>query len=198
MLKPAGPGGSTSRDRILAAAWSLFASEGYAEVSMQEIADAAQVNKATLYHHFGDKEQLFVDVVAADFDQLRHSIEAAVARDGSFREQLIAVADLLFLRSRTDSIRIMMLMHQHVAIMLRNKVNLHSPPPWTPLKPIFERELARGAIVEHDLDLMMTSFFGMVIFQAQRARFMGVTATDEELAENIADLFLNGIRTRPE
>jgi AcrR family transcriptional regulator len=198
MLKPGGPGGSTSRDRILTAAWSLFASEGYAEVSMQEIADAARVNKATLYHHFGDKEQLFVDVVAADFDQLRHSIEAAVAQDGSFREQLIAVADLLFLRSRTDSIRIMMLMHQHVAIMRRNKVNLHSPPPWTPLKPIFERELDRSAIVVHDLDLMMTSFFGMVIFQAQRARFMGVTATDEELAENIVDLFLNGIRTRPE
>jgi AcrR family transcriptional regulator len=198
MLRPAGPGGSTSRDRILAAAWSLFASEGYADVSMQEIADAAQVNKATLYHHFGDKEQLFVDVLAADFGQLRQSIEEAVARDGSFRDQLIAVADLLFLRSRTDSIRIMMLMHQHVSIMRRNKVNLHSPPPWAPLKPIFERELARGAIVEHDLDLMMTSFFGMVIFQAQRARFMNAASTDEELAENIADLFLNGIRARPE
>ena len=196
MLKPVAPDNITSRERILAAAWSLFASEGYAEVSMQQIADAAKVNKATLYHHFEDKEQLFIAVLAADFDQLRESIAQAVAQDRPFRELLIAVADLLFLRTRSDSIRIMVLMHQHFSIMRRNKSHMQMVPSWTPLKPLFERERARGNIVEHDLDLMMTSFFGMVISQAQRARFMGVEASDEELAEDIADLFLNGIRTR--
>jgi AcrR family transcriptional regulator len=68
MTERAEAGGEpTSRERILATAWSLFASEGYAEVSMQNIADAARVNKATLYHHFGDKEQLFVAVLESDF-----------------------------------------------------------------------------------------------------------------------------------
>ena len=188
------PGGG--RERALAAAWALFASEGYTEVSMQAIAAAAGVNKATLYHHFGDKEQLFIAVLAADFDQLRASIEQSVAQNRSFREHLIAVADLLFRRSRSDSIRIMMLMHQHVSLMQQHKAHAYNDPPWAPLRPIFERECARGNIGALDVDLMMTSFFGMVIFQAQRARFVGGPTTDEELAEDIADLFLNGIRAR--
>lgn len=186
----------SSRERILSAAWSLFASEGYAEVSMQTIADAAKVNKATLYHHFKDKEQLFIAVLASDFERLRASIAQTVAADRPFREQLIAVAGLLFLRSRSDSNRIIMLMHQHASLMRSHKEHVQSTPPWAPLKPVFEREWARGAIQERDVDLLMTSFFGMVIFQAQRVRYVDGARSDEQLAEEIVDLFLNGIRPR--
>jgi AcrR family transcriptional regulator len=190
-------GEQSSRERILAAAWSLFASEGYAEVSMQNIADAAKVNKATLYHHFGDKEQLFVAVLESDFERLRIAIERSVQGDGSFRDHLVAIANILFERSRSDSLRIMTLMHQHASLMLRHKTqHMKTTPPWAAFKPLFEQEMARGEIEPLDLDLLMTSFFGMVIFQAQRARYMGCPVPDEQLAEDLVDLFLNGIRVR--
>lgn len=186
----------SSRERILGAAWTLFASDGYAEVSMQQIADAAKINKATLYHHFADKEELFAAVIAADFSRLRAAIERSVNAERSFRDHLVAVADLLFARSRSDSLRLMTLMHQHATIMQRHKAHMQSAPPWEPLRPLFERTRAQGAIRDLDLDLLMTSFFGMVIFQAQRARFVGCDAADEQLARDLADLFMSGISPR--
>jgi len=48
---------------ILAGAMQEFLAHGYAAASMDKIAKAAQVSKATVYSHFGDKEKLFSAVI---------------------------------------------------------------------------------------------------------------------------------------
>jgi AcrR family transcriptional regulator len=45
-------------DRLVATAWSLFESQGFDKVTMEAIADAADVAKGTLYNHFPVKEAL--------------------------------------------------------------------------------------------------------------------------------------------
>lgn len=48
-----------TRRAVLAAARSLFGRKGYAQTSVDEIADAARVTKGAVYHHFDGKEALF-------------------------------------------------------------------------------------------------------------------------------------------
>jgi TetR/AcrR family transcriptional repressor of mexJK operon len=48
---------------ILTAATDLFAARGYGAVSMDAIARAADVSKATLYAHFESKDRLFATIV---------------------------------------------------------------------------------------------------------------------------------------
>src|SRR5688572_572815 len=48
---------------VLAAAFTVFAREGYAQARVDEIAAEARVAKATVYNHFGDKETVFRQVV---------------------------------------------------------------------------------------------------------------------------------------
>jgi AcrR family transcriptional regulator len=48
----------STRQRILATAADLFYRRGITPVSMEEVAEAAQVSKPTLYNHFGSKEDL--------------------------------------------------------------------------------------------------------------------------------------------
>ncbi|MEW6648505.1 MAG: TetR/AcrR family transcriptional regulator [Pseudomonadota bacterium] len=48
---------------ILAAAEGLFASRGYDAVSMNEIARAAGVSKANVFHHFSTKRTLYLEVL---------------------------------------------------------------------------------------------------------------------------------------
>jgi TetR/AcrR family transcriptional regulator len=50
--------------RILEEAERLFAARGYDAVSIQDIADAAEVSKANVFHHFGSKEKLYLTVLS--------------------------------------------------------------------------------------------------------------------------------------
>jgi AcrR family transcriptional regulator len=50
----------TSKEEILHATYLAFAEHGYAELSIQQIADQASVSKSTIYHHFEDKEELLM------------------------------------------------------------------------------------------------------------------------------------------
>jgi TetR/AcrR family transcriptional repressor of mexJK operon len=54
---------SPKRRAIMEAATDLFAARGYGAVSMDAIAKAADVSKATLYAHFESKDSLFATIV---------------------------------------------------------------------------------------------------------------------------------------
>jgi TetR/AcrR family transcriptional repressor of mexJK operon len=54
---------SPKRLAIMDAATELFAARGYGAVSMDAIARAADVSKATLYAHFESKDRLFATIV---------------------------------------------------------------------------------------------------------------------------------------
>ena len=58
------------RDEIVAAASSLFLSEGYDGASMGKIAAAAGLTPNTLYWYFADKDELFVAVADLSLDML--------------------------------------------------------------------------------------------------------------------------------
>lgn len=54
------PGSPDTRAAILGAARDLFAAQGYAATSVRAVAAAAGVDKGTVAHHVGSKEDLFV------------------------------------------------------------------------------------------------------------------------------------------
>jgi len=62
---------STPKDRLLDAAEQLFASKGFAEVSVRELAAAADVNLAAVNYHFQGKENLFHEVIIRRFSAQR-------------------------------------------------------------------------------------------------------------------------------
>ena len=79
------------RQRILDVALKIFAHNGYAGASIQEIVDQAHVTKPTLYYHFKSKEGLFQALIdyAAD-ERFRVMRKAAEAHD-SLEDKLIAM-----------------------------------------------------------------------------------------------------------
>ncbi len=54
---------SPKRRSIVSAAGDLFVAQGYGAVSMDAIARAASVSKATLYAHFASKDVLFASII---------------------------------------------------------------------------------------------------------------------------------------
>lgn len=47
-----------ARDEIVAAAYELFAERGYAEVTVADIAERAEVGRTTFFRYFGDKQEV--------------------------------------------------------------------------------------------------------------------------------------------
>jgi AcrR family transcriptional regulator len=71
-----------TRRAVLTAARSLFGAKGYAQTSVDEIADAARVTKGAVYHHFAGKEALFRAVYdEAEADTYQRAIVARDERD---------------------------------------------------------------------------------------------------------------------
>lgn len=54
-----------TRADLIAAGRTLFARDGYSNVSTEQIVAKAKVTRGALYHHFGDKRGLFRDVAEA-------------------------------------------------------------------------------------------------------------------------------------
>jgi TetR/AcrR family fatty acid metabolism transcriptional regulator len=52
-----------TRELILSTAAKLFGERGFANVSIRDICDGAGVTPPTIYHHFGNKDQLFQEVI---------------------------------------------------------------------------------------------------------------------------------------
>lgn len=100
-------GDGAGREQILAAARELFLEHSFAEVSMQQIADAVGMTKAALYYHFEDKVDLFANVVLAEMRTGIQGIEDAIAAGGSREEILLRVANRLYEFSRPRAIRMM-------------------------------------------------------------------------------------------
>ncbi|MEA2552982.1 MAG: hypothetical protein QOJ65_1158 [Fimbriimonadaceae bacterium] len=78
---------SSGKQRVLDAAHDLFAEGSYVEIGVALILEKAGVQAPTLYHHYGDKEGLFVVWAEQAFRNIenevaRHSRPGVSAKEG--------------------------------------------------------------------------------------------------------------------
>lgn len=99
--------GGDGRARILTVARDLFVRRGYADVSMQQIADAAGLTKAALYYHFRDKDDLFAQVVLREFRRLRQAAAGVIAEHRSLEDRLSVFTHLWLTLFQGDFHRMM-------------------------------------------------------------------------------------------
>src|SRR5687768_18535984 len=79
--------GSDTRAKILAAAFRRLATEGYAALSVREIAKDAGVNHALINYHFRSKDQLVIEVLDAVNQRLLARQQAMYEGGGGFAQK---------------------------------------------------------------------------------------------------------------
>jgi TetR/AcrR family transcriptional regulator len=80
--------GPSSTSRMLTAAETLFAEQGFDAVSMSAIADRAGVSKANIFHHFTSKNALYLAVLGNACKESRARIDLLEQAESSFVERL--------------------------------------------------------------------------------------------------------------
>ena len=86
----------SNRETILDCALKLFAERGYDAVGVQEIAEAAGIQKPTLYHYFGNKVGLLNTLLEENFAPLFMELEKSASYEHDVKNTLESVATVYF------------------------------------------------------------------------------------------------------
>jgi len=86
-----------TRGLILGAFESLIAEKGFESISVQDVTDQAQVNRATFYAHFADKYALLDYSISQKFMQEieKRTLSACHYTNDNLRNMILAVCDFL-------------------------------------------------------------------------------------------------------
>jgi len=76
------------RDMIVERAAALFARRGYPGTSMNQVAEACGLSKATLYHYYEDKYALLVSIADSHVSRLQGIVGEALAEHAAPEEQM--------------------------------------------------------------------------------------------------------------
>jgi TetR/AcrR family transcriptional regulator len=193
--------------RISSAAGRLFAQHGYAGTSMADVAEAAGVSKATVFHHFRSKRALYDsligDAVAGFREQLVPLLEAGDAPEAGLRS--FAEAHVQRLTRLRGTMRL--IMREMVEGSPETREAMTSGEMARNLALVVDalrRAQARGSI-RTDADpglaafvLLCTSWFlSQTASVIRRHPDLSVTATPELYAAELARLLYHGLEPRP-
>ena len=87
---------STKPNAIVLGGLKLFTQYGYRKTSIDDIAQAAQVAKRTVYLHFKNKAAVFLAILEYLGDQVRRRCSAAESAGGTAVDRLTALLDAYF------------------------------------------------------------------------------------------------------
>lgn len=188
------PTNSEARDRVLNSAYTLFVQSGYTDVSMQQIADEAAITKATLYHHFRDKQHLYMETMRLAIDRSRRYFQENLTDSCDLRAILYAVVVYHFGTHKTDMQRLANDFRRYVDIETQKQFWLQFGQPWEFLKPALEKAIERGEVVDRDVNFLASYLYGSIsgIAMTQRIHLNEPTPRKQEMYEFI-DLLLAGI-----
>jgi AcrR family transcriptional regulator len=151
-----------TRRAVLAAARSLFGKKGYAQTSVDEIADAARVTKGAVYHHFAGKEALFRAVLAEV--EVEADARAAGAGDpeGPPIDQIVARVNAYLDAALDEEMQRIALIDAPAVLGLEPEGSVDQHPGHVDLRSFIAASTARGQIIDIDPDLLTHLIRGLV------------------------------------
>lgn len=187
--------GSVGRDGILDAAAKLFSEKGFEATSINDLARAVGLSKATVYHYFSDKNEIYIDVILRTLNALCEHVEAAIAGEKSaaskFRRYAEAHAQYFeaHLEAYTAAtvgfggLRQPLQRRQAVALRDRHEGNL---------RRILEEGVRAGEFRDIDIRLATRGLLSCLNWMVRWYR-RGGGKTAVEIACDYADMLLMGI-----
>lgn len=186
--------GNSTKEVIRAAAAELFAQKGYAASSTREICQRAGITKPALYYHFGNKEQLYEELVMDAFNEYQKELRRASHRGRTPRETLAEVVTAIFGFAR----------HKHLYWRIGFR-QVFAPEKESPSINYVEmsqtqekiltdvvREGIRRREIRGKAEFIAEAISGISISCIEGYLLTGKPALDRSMARSIVDLLIEG------
>jgi AcrR family transcriptional regulator len=171
--------GRATRDRILGAAYDLFAERGYDATSIEAVLDAAGVKRGSLYHHFAGKEALFDAVLDRLCAEIAETAAAAARAAGRDPLANLRAGCLAWLRMALDpAIQRIVLVDAPAVVGWRRLRDLDERHTLGRLRANVARVATGAALPAGQVDIMAH----MLLAALNEAALLIVRATDQQAA----------------
>jgi AcrR family transcriptional regulator len=186
------------RTRILKAALRLFARKGYDGTTTRDLATAANVAEGTVFNHFANKKAILVEVATSGWVEILTDLLTELSEMGSYK----AVAQvmrrrMLHLHTNADLLRVCFIEAQFHP-ELRDRIQSEVIAKMTDVAEVFfQTAMEKGIYRPMNPRIVAQVFLGMfAIAGFSNQTIVAPQASPQaiqEIAEGIADIFLNGV-----
>lgn len=186
-----------TRDEILDAAAQIISQKGFHAASMQDIAQAVNLQKASLYHHVASKQEILLALLDRALDILIEQLEAIVSQplpaDEKLRQAMRSYLQIIL--EHRDLASVLLLEHRSLEPKLRYR---HIPRRdrfeglW---RDIIQEGLEQGLFRCADPGLASRSLLGILNWTITWYRPNGKLAAGE-IGDQFAELYLQGLMAR--
>jgi TetR/AcrR family transcriptional regulator, cholesterol catabolism regulator len=185
------------RDTILEAAAQIFSQKGYHAASMQDIAEAVSLQKASLYHHITSKQEILLVLLDKALDLLIERLEEVQCRPLPPPEKL-RIAMISYLEALTEHrnlASVLLLEHRSLEPQLQAR---HTPRRnrfehlW---RDLIQEGVQAGLYGSVDPGLSTRALLGLMNWTIMWYRPDG-PLNAAEIAEGYWELLVNGLLAR--
>ncbi len=183
-----------TREDILEAAAQVFRQKGFHGASMQDIAEAVNLQKASLYHHVSSKQEILLALLdhalALLFERISAISVQNIPPDKKLREMIRAYLEIL--TQNTDLSAVLLFEHRS----LERKQHARHVPNRDKFEALWREVVTEGVSARvfrcDDPALTTRAVLGILNWTLTWYRPDGPLAIDE-IADHYSNLLLNGL-----
>ena len=189
-------------ERLLEIATHMFLEQGFEATSIDALAEAASIGKATLYARYADKGALFADVLRRRIIEVYGRLEAefAAAPEGDLQATLQHVADCFIEKTLQDSAAALGRILAAQGARFPELARLAMTEGYGRQVRLIETVLMRFAddprYALGDLTMASDLFLGLVLGRASRHKIYGLEVDREDMRRRTraaVSLFVRGV-----
>lgn len=197
--------GLKTREKIIKVATKLFAKYGFAGTSMDEISEKVGIKKASLYHHFPSKQDIYFVLIDKVLTEILDIFQISFTSDDIIKDSEQFFKKIMdYISNNQDYVKILIREILDENVPVRQLSQEYVPKLLNFGERILEEGVKKGVFREgiDPLQLSITLTGAVLIY------FLFIPIIDpfipdpvsrksiEKRVRHIVDIFLNGIRTK--
>ena len=183
-----------SREAILESAAQVFRQKGFHGASMADIAEAVQLQKASLYHHFSSKQDILLELLDRALELVTEDMLQVMAQDAPADEKLrLAMRSYLkTLSEQGDLVSVMLLEHRSLDPEYRARHIPNRDRFENMWRDLIQQGVEAGVFVCDDIPLAVRGLMGVMNWTITWYRPDGNKSIDA-IADEYANLLFKGL-----